>query len=536
MKNRYTLFFIGMLLSLTSRAQNISLDWVQTEPYQQENANAVLDFDKINNDVLTGIINVWVDNSNGIHAPALGRRNQQGVMIYDTLFNNNSYLDYVLRGFLGKNGETYYALSYQNNNVQYEKQSTTGHLLWQQTLPRANSFFTYENNVKGNNWVLDDSLNNRMLWTFEQWDPAFQVKSVGILATDNASGAITIIDTMSYSGTMNYLTYAFDLQRDNSGHIYLTSMDDNGRMLISLLDNGQLHTEAVLDSAGVRDYPQSMRIVGNTLFSTREISINNNSYFICQLNIYSIDSNGHLTHIGTQNLSDTHSYLPGITTYGNHCYVYTSCYQNSNYPSLLPTIWEYDNSGNLTNTFTFPSYTGKAIFDLSVTGHAMYGSFYTPGVDQLEIMNPTTAAHLNTYNLLSEFSSSSNDGAHKVEARSTNANTDVIVIVGNKWISQQLFSRVAKYTCTFGETGIAGADPSAQLSIFPNPAGNTLQLNYNGTGKCSIDILDLQGRVIVSQANRSPQQLIDISALRSGMYLLRVRDDAGVAVKRFEKL
>ncbi|TND10030.1 MAG: hypothetical protein FD123_712 [Bacteroidetes bacterium] len=534
MKKMYRLSSIVLLFSCTAGAQTINLDWVQTETYPQENANAVFAFDKSNNDIVSGILNVWVDVNNQIHANALNRRNQSGQMVYDSLFDNNSYLDYRLRGFYPKNGEIYYCLGFQNNQLFFEKMGTSGQLLWQQSLPVSNAFFPHERNLKGNSWVIDDSLNNRMLWGYEQWDFSVGAKNVGILATDNATGNITIIDTLSYSGVSNYTAFAFEIQRDNNNHIYLSSTDENGRALISLLDNGQFVTEVIIDSAGFSDYPQSMRIVGNTMYFTSQTNINSNDRS-GKLTIYSIDNAGHLTLIGTQYLSDSQDYIPGIKVFGNNCYVFTSCYQNITNPALTPVIWKYDNAGNLINTFTLSSFTGKSIIDLAITSKAIYCSMYTPGFDQLEIIHPLTGLHLGNYNLLNEFSAIANDGALQVEALSAGPMTDRIFVAGNQWISQDLFARLARYSFTIPKNGIDDPSHDSMLSLFPNPAGDAAWLDYKGEGRYTVSVTDLRGRLLMKQEGETSRQLLDLSGLCSGVYMLLVQDEQRIAVKRFVK-
>lgn len=532
MKKSCSILWLFLTFSGTAFAQNINLNWVQTETYAAENANGVFAFDSGNDDIVSGLLNVWVDINNQVHANALNRRNQQGQMVYDTVFDNNSYLDYRIKGFLAKNGETYYCLNYQNNYLVYEKLGTNGQLLWQQQFPRSNAFFTHERNTRANNWVLDDSLNNRMLWVYEQWNLSFTTRSVGILATDNATGAITIIDTLNYSSPQNYNAFAFELLRDNNNHIYMSSKNESDGMVISLLDNGQLVTEAIIDSAGFIDYPQTICIVGNTMYVTSQVEINFN-YRVSKLTIYSIDAAGHLTQIGSQDLSDTQYYVAGIKSFGNSCYVYTSCYQNFVDPALVPVIWKYDNAGNLINTFTLSSYTGKAIYDLAITSKAIYCSMYGAGYNELEVIQPVTGSHLNNYNLLNEFSVLSNDGAQQVEAYSANANTDYIFVAGNKWIANDLFARLAKYSCTLEKTGIEDAEQVSLFSFFPNPAGDEIQFEYTGTGKYTVEILDTQGRLVFSQAMGGRRQRIDLSGIAAGLYFLRVEGNQQQSMQRF---
>ncbi len=66
------------------------------------------------------------------------------------------------------------------------------------------------------------------------------------------------------------------------------------------------------------------------------------------------------------------------------------------------------------------------------------------------------------------------------------------------------------------------------VQIFPNPAANSIQLNYDGT----IRIIDLAGKTWLSQVSQSHEP-IDISQLPAGSYLLL--DETGVRLGQFQK-
>lgn len=524
------------LLPARLQAQGIALDWVQTEAYPQENANGVFDIDASNGDVVSGILNVWIDVNNNIHANALNRRNPQGQMVTDTLFNNNSYLDYRIRGFYPKNGENYFCLGYQNSSLVFEKTGTTGQLLWQHSIPRANLFFSYDNRLRGNNYVIDDAANNRMLWMFEQWDAAWTTKSVGILATDNTTGTISIVDTLSYPNSTN-ASFAIEIQQDPNGHIYFSSMDDAGRVIVSLLDNGQLQQEAVIDSAGFRDYGLAMRAAGNTLFVTSQVDVNTNAR-VGHLHIYSIDNAGHLTLQSAENMANSQIYLTGMKSDGNTCYVYSSAEQNFSNASLVPFIRKYNGSGTLLSTTTLPSYTGKTVYDLSFTGLGIYCSMYGPGFATLEVIDPATMQHLDSYNMLTEFSSSSNDGVQQLEARSVNFNMDIIYAAGNKWITQNLFARLAKYTYTGSSPkGIDETANDNSLLVFPNPVSgtNTIQFVNSKSASFAVELRDVNGRILLRENATGGRFTADVSGFAPGVYFGWIITAEMVKVVRFVK-
>ncbi|MEO0625733.1 MAG: T9SS type A sorting domain-containing protein, partial [Bacteroidota bacterium] len=81
-------------------------------------------------------------------------------------------------------------------------------------------------------------------------------------------------------------------------------------------------------------------------------------------------------------------------------------------------------------------------------------------------------------------------------------------------------------------------DPSelAQVNIFPNPANSFLQLEAVefGTGQISIQLIDLNGIVILEQDNDFGQNntRIDLSTVPSGQYMLSVRSASAFRATR----
>lgn len=76
------------------------------------------------------------------------------------------------------------------------------------------------------------------------------------------------------------------------------------------------------------------------------------------------------------------------------------------------------------------------------------------------------------------------------------------------------------------------------VSVYPNPAANTVQLDMNLTevsSQVTAQVVDLEGRVIATQAfnNVKNQTLnLDLSAVSNGVYLVNIFTDAGVTAKR----
>ncbi|WP_417609472.1 T9SS type A sorting domain-containing protein [Owenweeksia hongkongensis] len=72
------------------------------------------------------------------------------------------------------------------------------------------------------------------------------------------------------------------------------------------------------------------------------------------------------------------------------------------------------------------------------------------------------------------------------------------------------------------------AELKHDMSIFPNPATNSIELNYNG----AIQIVDVSGKVWLNPISRQ-NEAVDVSHLPPGSYLLL--DDSGIKLGQFQK-
>ena len=74
-------------------------------------------------------------------------------------------------------------------------------------------------------------------------------------------------------------------------------------------------------------------------------------------------------------------------------------------------------------------------------------------------------------------------------------------------------------------TSTSELDNSSQISIYPNPATHSFQYMITGisTGQNIIfQIYDMQGRIIKITEKKSLSGVIEISALKSGLYILKI--------------
>jgi len=58
------------------------------------------------------------------------------------------------------------------------------------------------------------------------------------------------------------------------------------------------------------------------------------------------------------------------------------------------------------------------------------------------------------------------------------------------------------------------------LSIYPNPAKNTLNIVYNGSEVLNLEVTDITGKKVMSQTLKT--KTIDVSGLTNGLYFVRL--------------
>ncbi|MEI7801861.1 MAG: T9SS type A sorting domain-containing protein, partial [Bacteroidota bacterium] len=74
------------------------------------------------------------------------------------------------------------------------------------------------------------------------------------------------------------------------------------------------------------------------------------------------------------------------------------------------------------------------------------------------------------------------------------------------------------------------------FQIFPNPASNEINLHLNSIPvNCKIEIINLLGEKIISQAITASTTSINIQKLSIGIYFIKVSSDKFTEVKRVVK-
>lgn len=78
-----------------------------------------------------------------------------------------------------------------------------------------------------------------------------------------------------------------------------------------------------------------------------------------------------------------------------------------------------------------------------------------------------------------------------------------------------------------------------QLTVYPNPSSNQIQISTKNNTELNdaiVEIRGVDGSLKLKLTNYQSKQMIDISSLASGMYILSVQDASGVMSKKINKI
>jgi hypothetical protein len=83
------------------------------------------------------------------------------------------------------------------------------------------------------------------------------------------------------------------------------------------------------------------------------------------------------------------------------------------------------------------------------------------------------------------------------------------------------------------------AEAMNNLVVSPNPAVDELQMNwltYESTQNYQMEVLDLEGKIVMAVPNMTNSEKIDIKDLQAGVYIVKVKSPQRQATQRFIKL
>jgi hypothetical protein len=74
-----------------------------------------------------------------------------------------------------------------------------------------------------------------------------------------------------------------------------------------------------------------------------------------------------------------------------------------------------------------------------------------------------------------------------------------------------------------------------EINVFPNPTTSSLSVGHGKIHVQAIGITNMKGQCILSKSMSSSDELIDVSSLSAGVYVLHINTGKGIIVKKFLK-
>jgi hypothetical protein len=90
------------------------------------------------------------------------------------------------------------------------------------------------------------------------------------------------------------------------------------------------------------------------------------------------------------------------------------------------------------------------------------------------------------------------------------------------------FSNVKEFT----PSSLSKVTSDVEVKVFPNPASDLLFLRTNDFVEGEIEIVDVQGRKVLTQAFKGKNTEVQISSFNSGIYILKLRYKNGLVLKQ----
>ncbi|MFK8046490.1 MAG: GEVED domain-containing protein [Crocinitomicaceae bacterium] len=251
---------------------------------------------------------------------------------------------------------------------------------------------------------------------------------------------------------------------------------------------------------------------------------------------------------GTSTITACGSYtwIDGITyTASNNTATYTL--NNSNGCDSLIAL---DLTINMPTTNTISatecdSYTSDAGNTYTSTG--MYTETFTGanGCDSVLTLDLTITNAINTVSLANNiFLTSNQPGATYQWLDCDNGNAPIAGATDQVYVATtngDYACEVTFQTCTVTSTcitvstvGIDGTEASF-ASVYPNPVNNLLTITLSDLDNAQVELLDMQGKVVIAPANIASGQQVDVSNLESGVYFVRLTSDDHTMIKRVVK-
>ena len=128
----------------------------------------------------------------------------------------------------------------------------------------------------------------------------------------------------------------------------------------------------------------------------------------------------------------------------------------------------------------------------------------------------------------------------------TTINQDGLLFVGSNEIAKTIIVKAVsrfdptvfdEVEITIGNVGIASAELSNQITVYPNPTSDVLRVTSEGLQVISVEVFDMMGKKQKSRKaeEQNGEMVLDVSDFPAGVYFLRISTEKGVVTKKVIK-
>lgn len=385
---------------------------------------------------------------------------------------------------------------------------------------------------------------------------------VAIYNMDNNNGIVDAINA-AYNRGVNVRVIGDGDNMDASAWALLNIGTGNKKLSPTGIDYGIMHNKFVIMDAAAADPNKAFLWTGSMNFTNQQINSDANNVIIFQdqsiAKAYEVEFNEMWSGLfGPDKSNNTpKEFVIG----GNRVELYFSPSDDTE-SAIKRTATSADHDLELcvfADTRFSISYAiddrtsagvwGGGVIDDTSNGAYAYSILASDMVGTLFVANHSYLVH-NKY-LLVDANAPGLDpavltGSHNWSTSAQVKNDENTVVVHNASIANQYYQEwVARYHDEGGTllpsyiVGIAPASSAvAQWSVYPNPACNFIMLEHQAlkSDKATIRVVDLSGRTLLQQtwSDNTGRQLMDVSSLHEGMYLVTLQDGPEQGTVKFQ--
>lgn len=172
-------------------------------------------------------------------------------------------------------------------------------------------------------------------------------------------------------------------------------------------------------------------------------------------------------------------------------------------------------------------------------GDPSYSKLDTLGVNQ-NVFFPYAVKEMNNYQMIDSYELGIYNASYNYETRNKyNSNSQVYRLYRNLLDfytenindAGDMFDHwLMSYSISCSNCGFVGVEETEakNISVYPNPAQNTVSVQLPDMTPAQIEIINLVGQTVISQPTASETVKLDISTLNQGVYMIQIRQEGKV--------